>query len=228
MPFVVQINADIGEIAEDITDGTQEALMPYLTAVNIACGGHAGTAATMRVSIEQAGRHRLAIGAHPGYPDPANFGRLAMSMPLDAVVQMVFEQIQRLAEFTDDIRHVKPHGALYNLAAKDPALARAIALGTARFSKEVTLVGLAGSVMLEAFAEEGFAVAAEAFADRRYNADGTLVARSEAQALIVDPGEAAAQAVRFASSGRIQTICVHGDTPGAAAIARAVAQALIL
>ena len=224
---MIHINADIGEIPEHIADGGQEALLRHLTAVNIACGGHAGTPAIMRVSIEQAERYNLQIGAHPGYPDPANFGRLAMNMPLDAVARTVFEQISTLAQFTTEIRHVKPHGALYNQAAADPALARAIAQGAARFSKQITLVGLANSRMLEAFAEEGFAIAAKAFADRRYNPEGTLTARSEANALIVEPAEAAEQALRFARSGTIQTICVHGDTPGAAAIARAVARALI-
>lgn len=225
---MIHINADIGEIPEDIANGTQEALLQYLTAVNIACGGHAGTPETMRQSIAQAKKYRLEIGAHPGYPDPANFGRLSLNMPLDAVAETVFEQIKTLAQFTNEIRHVKPHGALYNQAVNDPDLARAIAQGVARFSREITLVGLANSRMLEVFAEAGFQIAAEAFADRRYNADGTLVARTEANALITDPAEAAEQALKFARDGTVQTICVHGDTPGAAAIARAVAQALIL
>ncbi len=225
---MIHINADIGEIPEDIANGTQEELLQYLTAVNIACGGHAGTPETMRQSIAQAKKYRLEIGAHPGYPDPANFGRLSLNMPLDAVAETVFEQIKTLAQFTSEIRHVKAHGALYNQAVNDPDLARAIAQGAARFSREITLVGLANSRMLEVFAEAGFQIAAEAFADRRYNPDGTLVARTEANALITDPAEAAEQARRFALNTNIQTICVHGDTPGAAAIARAVAQALIL
>ena len=225
---MIHINADIGEIPEDIANGTQEELLQYLTAVNIACGGHAGTPETMRQSIAQAKKYRLEIGAHPGYPDPANFGRLSLNMPLDAVAETVFEQIKILAQFTSEIRHVKAHGALYNQAVNDPDLARAIAQGAARFSREITLVGLANSRMLEVFAEAGFQIAAEAFADRRYNPDGTLVARTEANALITDPAEAAEQARRFALNTNIQTICVHGDTPGAAAIARAVAQALIL
>ena len=225
---MIHINADIGEIPEDIANGTQEALLQYVTAVNIACGGHAGTPETMRQSIAQAEKYGLEIGAHPGYPDPANFGRLSLNMPFDAVAETVFEQIKTLAQFTSEIRHVKAHGALYNQAVNDPALARAIAQGAARFSKEITLVGLANSRMLEVFAEAGFQIAAEAFADRRYNADGTLVSRTEANALITNPAEAAEQAVKLAQSGTVQTICVHGDTPGAAAIARAVAQALIL
>jgi len=219
---MIHINADIGEIPEQIADGTQEALLPYLTAVNIACGGHAGDGDTMRISVAQSRRHGLAIGAHPGYPDRENFGRVELAMGLEAVEETVYAQVMALAEWAEEIAPVKPHGALYNQAAKDAALARAIARGVARFSGRVTLVGLAGSRMLEVFAEEGFAVAAEAFADRRYLADGSLVPRTRADALIEDPEEAAAQALEMARSGRIQTICVHGDTPGAAAIARAV------
>lgn len=225
---MIHINADIGEIPEQIIDGTQEALLACLTAVNIACGGHAGNDETMRLSVAQSRRHQLQIGAHPGYPDPLNFGRVALDMPLDDVERTVYEQIRALAAHTDEIRHVKPHGALYNQAVADPALARAIARGAARFSRSITLVGLANSRMLDAFAEEGFDIAAEAFADRRYNPDGSLRSRALPGALIEDPEEAAAQAVRLARSGTIQTICVHGDTPGAAAIARAVAQALLL
>lgn len=224
---MIHINADIGEIPEHIADGTQEALLQYLTAVNIACAGHAGTPETMRLSIAQARKYNLQIGAHPGYPDPANFGRLALEMPLEAVVQTVFEQISTLARFTSEIRHVKPHGALYNQAVNNAALARAIAQGAARFSKQITLVGLANSLMLEIFKDEGFEIAAEAFADRRYTADGTLVPRAQPNALITNPAEAAVQARQFARSGTIQTICIHGDTPGAAAIAHAVSRALI-
>jgi UPF0271 protein len=225
---MIHINADIGEIPAHIADGTQEALLPYLTAVNIACGGHAGNDEMMRLSVAQARRHNLQIGAHPGYPDPANFGRLELQLPLDEVTNFVHQQITALARFEKDLTHVKPHGALYNQAAKDPNLARAIARGVARYSKQIPLVGLAKSTMLDVFAEEGFPIQAEAFADRRYNPDGTLVSRALPHALIEDPAEAAAQALQMASSGKVQTICVHGDTPGAAAIARAVAKALLL
>lgn len=225
---MMQINADIGEIPQHIADGTQEALLPFLTEVNIACGGHAGDDETMRVSVEQARRHGLRIGAHPGYPDRENFGRVAMAMGLAEVEETVYRQVSALAAIAGELTHVKPHGALYNLSAADEELARAIARGVARFSKAVTLVGLAGSKMLDVFRSEGFAIAREGFADRAYNADGTLRARTLPGALIEDPAEAAAQALRMAASGTIDTICVHGDTPGAAAIASAVAKALIL
>lgn len=225
---MIHINADIGEIPAHIADGTQEALMPFLTAVNIACGGHAGNDDMMRISVAQARRHHLQIGAHPGYPDPANFGRLELQLPLAEVTYFVHHQVTELANHAGELTHVKPHGALYNQAAKDPELARAIARGVARYSKNIPLVGLANSLMLDVFAEEGFPIQAEAFADRRYNPDGSLVSRQLPHALIEDPAEAAAQALAMAASGRIHTICVHGDTPGAAAIARAVAKALIL
>ncbi len=200
--------------------------MPYLTSVNIACGGHAGDESTMKLSVEQSTRHGLKIGAHPGYPDKANFGRLELNMPLSAVEQFVFQQICALAVFTNKITHVKPHGALYNQAVNNPALASAIARGTARFNRHVTLVGLAGSLMLSVFEEEGFSVAGEAFADRRYEADGSLRSRKFADALITDPEEAAAQARKLAKAGLAQTICIHSDTPGATLIAAAVAKAL--
>src|SRR5271166_2432417 len=222
----MDINSDVGELQSMIEDGTQEALMPFLTSVNIACGGHAGDAQTMRTTVEQARRHGLAIGAHPGYPDRKNFGRLELDMPLQAVEQTVYDQICALAGFAPEIKHVKPHGALYNQAVKSTLLAEAIARGVARYSRDVTLVGLAGSAMLHVFREEGFKVFAEAFGDRRYEADGTLRSRKHADALIGDPAEAAAQAVRIAEKGLAQTICIHSDTPGSVAIARAVSLAL--
>ncbi|MGH9557959.1 MAG: LamB/YcsF family protein, partial [Bryobacteraceae bacterium] len=162
---------------------------------------------------------------HPAYPDRANFGRVAMDLSMEAVEQTVYEQICALARFTS-IVHVKPHGALYNRAAKDAALARAIARGAARFSKDVILVGLAGSAMLDAFREEGLRVAAEAFADRRYEPNGSLRSRQFNDALIRDPEEAAAQALRLVRDGHVQTICVHSDSPGALEILQKITPAL--
>lgn len=222
----MDINSDMGELQSMIEDGTQEALMPFLTSANIACGGHAGDENTMRITVEQARRHGVAIGAHPGYPDRENFGRLELDLPLEAVEQTVFDQIRVLAAIAPDFVHVKPHGALYNQAVKNKPLAAAIARGVARFRRDVTMMGLAGSAMLDVFRAEGFKVFAEAFADRRYEADGTLRNRKHADALIRDPAAAAAQAVRIAEQRQAQTICIHSDTPGSVAIARAVAQAL--
>ena len=236
------LNCDMGEVAEAIADGTQEALMRSITSANVACGGHAGDARTMETTIEQALRWKLAIGAHPGYPDRANFGRLELKLPVEAIADTVSEQVRGLAQIVSGcgarLAHVKPHGALYNQAVRNRELAEAIAKGVARWSKEVVLVGLAGSAMLEVFREAGFAVAAEAFADRRYEADGTLRSRKFEDALIRDPEEAGRQALNIVERGVVvardgsevavdaQTICIHGDTPGAQVIAATVARKL--
>lgn len=238
----IDLNCDMGEVPEAIADGTQESLMPSLTSVNVACGGHAGDSRTMKATIEQALRWRLEVGAHPGYPDRANFGRLELNLPPETIADSVFEQVRALAEVAagcgTSVMHVKPHGALYNQAAANRVLAQAIADGVARWSRDVALVGLAGSLMLDVFREAGFRVAAEAFADRRYEADGTLRSRRFEDALIRDPAEAGQQALRIAARGTVvacggteivanaQTICIHGDTPGAPRIAAAVAQTL--
>ncbi len=241
-PNCIDLNCDTGELPEAIADGTQESLMPSLTSVNIACGGHAGDEQTMKTTVEQALRWKLAIGAHPGYPDRANFGRLELELPMEAIADSVFEQVRALAEIAAScgtrLTHVKPHGALYNQAVRNRELADAIAKGVAGWSRDVMLVGLAGSPMLDVFREAGFAVAAEAFADRRYELDGTLRSRKYKDALIRDPAVAGRQALSIAERGIVvardgtevavnaQTICIHGDTPGAAKIAATVAQTL--
>jgi len=238
----IDVNCDMGEIPDLIANGTQEALMPFLTSVNIACGGHAGDDSTMRATIEQAQRWNLALGAHPGYPDRKNFGRLELEMPDDAVAATVFEQVTAFARMAEEmgapVMHVKPHGALYNSAVNDAALANAIAEGVARWSREVILVGLAGSPMLAVFQAAGFRVAAEAFADRRYEADGTLRSRRFGDSLITDPELAAKQVIQIVERAMItavdgtevpltaETICIHGDNPGAVPIAAAVARAI--
>src|SRR5260370_9223623 len=203
----------MGELPEAIADGTQEALMRSITSVNIACGGHAGDEQTMKTTIEQALRWKLAIGAHPGYPDRENFGRLELKMAAEAVANSIYEQVRALAEVAGKcgakLVHVKPHGALYNQAVKNRGLAEAIAKGVSKavgsksvgLNKDVVLVGLAGSPMLEVFRKAGFVVAAEAFADRRYEPDGTLRSRKFDDALIRDPSEAARQALSIAHPG---------------------------
>jgi len=238
----IDLNCDMGEVPEAIADGSQEAVMHWITSVNIACGGHAGDAETMEATIRQAQRHGLAIGAHPGYPDKANFGRLELKISAREVSAFVFEQVAVLDEIAKrlgaKITHVKPHGALYNQAVHNGELAEAIAEGIARWNRDIALVGLVGSPMLEVFRKAGFPVAAEAFADRRYEADGTLRSRKYNDALIRDPDEAGKQAVSIATQNsltahdgstiklRAETLCIHGDTPGADRIAAAVATAL--
>ena len=238
----IDLNCDMGELPEAIANGTQEALMASITSVNIACGGHAGDEQSMKTTVEQAQRWKLAIGAHPGYPDRANFGRLELKLPLNEISASIFDQVKALADVAARcgarLVHVKPHGALYNQAVRNRELAEAIAKGVARWSRDVVLVGLAGSPMLGVFREAGFAVAAEAFADRRYEPDGTLRSRKFEDALIRDPEEAGRQALGIAERGVVvardgsefpvdaQTLCIHGDTPGAPEIAATVARTL--
>lgn len=238
----IDLNCDMGELPEAIADGTQEALLRSITSANVACGGHAGDERTMKTTIEQALRAGVAIGAHPGYPDRANFGRLELKMPAEAIADSVFEQVKALAEIAAAcgarLVHVKPHGALYNQAVRNSELAGAIAKGVARWGKDVVLVGLAGSPMLDVFRKAGFTVAAEAFADRRYEPDGTLRSRKFEDALIRNPAEAGWQALGIVEQGTViasdgsevavnaQTICIHGDTPGAPEIAATVARTL--
>ncbi len=238
----IDLNCDMGEVPEAIVDGTQEALMRSVTSVNIACGGHAGDERTMRTTIEQALRAGVAIGAHPGYPDRENFGRLELQMPPDKLAESVCEQILALAKITEEcgarIVHVKPHGALYNQAVRNRDLAEAIAEGVGRWRRDVVLVGLADSLMLEVFRKAGFVVAAEAFADRRYEPDGTLRPRKFENALIRDPEQAGRQALSMVERRVVvawdgtevavnaQTLCIHGDTPGAPEISATVARAL--
>ncbi len=221
--MALDLNCDMGELPEP---ALENAILPHISSANIACGAHAGDPATMLRTAAAARRHGVSIGAHPGYPDRENFGRVALAMSPPAIADTVYQQIQTLATIAPDLVHVKPHGALYNVAAKDAAVARAIAEGVARFRPDLLLFGLAGSVMLDVWRGMGFRVAAEGFADRCYEPDGSLRWRTLPGALIDDPDAAAAQAVRMAGEGRVQTICLHSDTPGAVPIAAAVARAL--
>jgi UPF0271 protein len=238
----VDLNCDMGELPEMLADGSQEALMKFVTSANVACGGHAGDEEMMRATIEQALRHGVAVGAHPGYEDRENFGRVALNLSAAEIRDSVYRQVAALAKIAEEcgaaVVHVKPHGALYNQAAQDAGIAREIAEGVRRWRQEVVLVGLAGSVMLEEFRTAGFAVAAEAFADRRYERDGSLRARKFRDALLDVPEAAAEQALRIAEGRGVltregtqvaveaQTICIHGDTPGAERIAEAVRRSL--
>ncbi len=238
----VDLNCDMGELPEMLADGSQEALMRFVTSANVACGGHAGDEEMMRATIEQALRHGVAVGAHPGYEDRENFGRVALNLSAEEIVESVYRQVATLANVAAKcgavVTHVKPHGALYNQAAKDAGIARSIAGGVRRWRQDVVLVGMACSVMLEEFRAAGFRVAAEAFADRRYEKDGSLRARKFRDALLDAPERAAQQAVRIAEGRGVltregtvvaveaQTICLHGDTPGAERIAEAVRRAL--
>jgi len=221
--MTIDLNCDMGELA-DIA--LEEALMRSVTSANVACGGHAGDAATMARTVDLARRYGVAVGAHPGYPDRANFGRIEMPLSPAQISSAVAVQIHALADIAGALTHVKPHGALYNVAAKNVVVARAIAEGVAAVSPKLPLVGLAGSTMLEVWRQMGFRTAAEGFADRRYEPDGSLRPRKFADALITDPEQAAAQALRLAREGRLETVCVHSDTPSSPYILAAVSEAL--
>jgi UPF0271 protein len=223
--MTVDLNCDMGEL-EDAA--IEVALMEHVTSANVACGAHAGDEAMMERTIRLAISRGVQVGAHPGYPDRANFGRIAMDMPASELEASIVAQLEALAAVVQRsggaIRHVKPHGALYNVAAKDRAVAGTIARAVARWKGDVTLVGLAGSAMLDVWRKHGFHVAAEGFADRAYEPDGTLRPRSLPGALLTDPAEAAEQALRLA--GCVDTICIHSDTPQSVAIACEVARRL--
>jgi UPF0271 protein len=222
---MVDLNCDMGELADSEHEAS---LMQYITSANIACGGHAGDEGTMERTTRLALERGVRIGAHPGYPDRANFGRLEIAMAPAEIEATVCEQIERLDAIVrrlgGEIVHVKPHGALYNVAVRNAEVARAIGNGVARWNARVPIFGLAGSPMLDVWRSMGLTVAGEAFADRRYEPDGTLRSRKFPDALITDPQAAAAQAMRLASTA--DTMCVHGDTPGAVEILKACRAAL--
>ena len=237
----IDLNADVGESFGAWSLGEDAELIPHVTSVNVAAGLHAGDPVTIARTVELAVRHGAAIGAHPGYPDLAGFGRRAMALTPDEIEATVLYQVGAVAAFARaggaDLRHVKAHGALYNRAARDEAAAAAIARAVRRFSGSLVLVGLAGSALCAAGRDAGLAVAEEAFADRAYEPDGSLRSRELDDAVLDDPEAAAAQAVALANGSvravdgtvltlRADTICVHGDLPGAADRARAVRAAL--
>ena len=226
--MAIDLNCDMGELEDSAHEA---ALMEHITSANIACGGHAGDDATMERTARLALVRGVHIGAHPGYPDRANFGRIEIAMAPDEIEASVCEQIERLDSIVQRlggrIVHVKPHGALYNVAVRNREVAEAIGRGVARWNPGTVVFGLAGSPMLEVWREMGLAVAAEAFADRRYEPDGSLRSRKFPDALITNPADAALQAVRLAREGNAQTICVHGDTPGSVEILKACREALL-
>jgi len=216
----IDLNCDMGENA-----GNDEAIMPYITSANIACGFHAGDSRTMLETVRLAKQYGVAVGAHPSWNDIEGFGRREMMLPPDEVEALVLYQIGALAAIAKaegaELHHVKPHGALYNQGAKDRDLANAIARAVKRFSGELILVGLAGSGLIEAGIKVGLRVANEGFPDRNYNPDGTLVSRKESNAIIESPEEVAAHAMDLIQNGilfddkrvKVDTLCLHGDHP---------------
>jgi UPF0271 protein len=229
----IDLNCDLGE-----SFGNDAAIMPYITSANIACGFHAGDASMMRDTVRLAKQHGVNIGAHPGWPDLQNFGRNEMDLPADKTEALVLYQIGALAGIAKaegmELLHVKPHGALYNQAARDKVLAQAIVRAVKAFSRELILVGLAGSSLVEAGLESGLQVANEGFPDRAYNPDGTLMSRSIKGAVIESPEEVAGNAIKLVKEGiifgakrvSVDTLCLHGDNIHAAENAKMLCEIL--
>ncbi len=222
--------------------GADAEVMPHVSSANVACGAHAGDAAVMRRTLRLAAHHGVACGAHPGFADIAGFGRREIPVTADEARDLVLWQLGALEAIARSeglrLRHVKPHGALYNMAARDPKLADAIASAVAEFDRSLVFFGLAGSGMLDAGRRAGLAVAAEGFADRSYETDGSLTPRSVPGSVIPDLDAVVSRAVRMVRESRVtarngaevvlkvDTICVHGDTPGAPVLARGLRQGL--
>ena len=226
----IDLNADVGEYLQLMRNGQQEAIILQMSSVNVACGGHSGDPSTMSVTIQQAMRYGISVGAHPSYPDPANFGRVEINLTGVALVGSIHQQIVALDNAARSlgvcVTHVKPHGALYNAAARRVDVAKAIAEAMRFFNRGIPVVALANSVAQDTLLKEGIPVVAEGFADRAYAPDGTLIPRSVPGAVITDPVKAATQALGMARMGMVQSICIHSDSPGALNIAVAVRRKL--
>lgn len=238
----IDLNADLGESFGPWLMGQDEALMPSITSANVACGFHAGDPGVMRRTIALARRHGVAIGAHPGFPDLVGFGRREIRATPTEVEDLVLYQVAALAGVAQAeglrLQHVKAHGALYNMAARDGALAEAIARAVAALDRSLILFGLPGSELLRAGTAAGLRVAAEVFADRAYEPDGSLASRSKPGSVIHDADVVVARTVRMVCDGEVvatdgntialqaDTLCLHGDTPGAALLAAKIRRAL--
>jgi UPF0271 protein len=234
----LDLNADVGE-GDPQTDA---ALLQLVTSANVACGFHAGDAKSMRATVALAMRSGVAVGAHPGFNDREGFGRRPQQLTHEEIQELLLHQLAALDAIARAqgarLHHVKPHGALYNQAETDGALALAIVAGIRAFDPCLRLVGRAGSAMEEAARAASHSFSAEAFADRRYRADGTLLPRSEPGAVLTNPDDVARQVRALVTDGEVVasdgsrlavsfgTLCVHGDTPGAVTLARRIRQEL--
>jgi UPF0271 protein len=229
----IDLNCDLGEGA-----GNDTAIMPYISSANIACGFHAGDEHTMRQTIRTAKKYKVAIGAHPSYPDRVHFGRQEMDLSDSQIYTLIYEQLSILDAIAKQedmvLNHVKPHGALYNQAATDGCLAKAIANAVHDFDPRLKLVGLSGSCLVTAAAAAGLQSISEVFADRTYTDDGHLTPRTEANAMITTEEESIQQVLQMVLKGRVtstlgktiaikaETICLHGDGPYAATFAKRI------
>ncbi|MED1468567.1 5-oxoprolinase subunit PxpA [Bacillus salipaludis] len=240
--FKVDLNCDIGESFGRYRLAEQKEILKYVTSANIACGFHAGDPSVMRETVKLAIENQVKIGAHPGLPDLNGFGRREMKITPQEAYDMVVYQIGALQGFlsvyNESMRHVKPHGALYNMAAKDALLAEAIAKAVYDVSPELVLFGLAGSELVKAGEKLGLVTAHEVFADRTYQSDGTLTSRSQSDALITDQEKSVTQVIKMVTEGKVtsqqntevslkaDTVCIHGDGEHALAFAKYIKETL--
>lgn len=238
----VDLNCDMGESFGPYTLGLDEQVMPLITSANVACGFHAGDPHVLRRTVALAARHGVAVGAHVSFPDLVGFGRREMNATADEVENDTLYQIGAIAAFCRaagvPLRHVKPHGALYNMAQRDPALAGAIVRAVSSFDRSLLLFAQPGSAMEKVAREAGLTVVGEVFADRAYTPEGALASRKLPGTVIHDPQQVADRAAHMVTRGsviamdgtavalRAETICVHGDTPGAVDLIRQMRQRL--
>ncbi|MFS0553993.1 LamB/YcsF family protein [Brevibacillus sp. 179-C9.3 HS] len=238
----VDLNCDMGESFGAYRIGNDQAILRYVSSANVACGFHAGDPGTMRKTVQLALEAGVAIGAHPGFADLVGFGRRNMEISPEEAYDLVVYQIGALHAFVQAeggvMQHVKPHGALYNMAASRPALAESIALAIYKVNPELVLYGLAGSELTRAGEKIGLVTAHEVFADRTYQQDGTLTPRSQPNAMITDQQQSLQQVIRMVTEGLVRTeqgvdipiqadtICIHGDSAHALEFAQSIHQAL--
>lgn len=241
--YTVDLNCDLGESFGAYRLGVDAEILPFVTSANIACGFHAGDPAVMRKTVGLAMKHGVALGAHPGLPDLMGFGRRNMAITPEEAYDIVLYQVGALWSFVKaaggKLAHVKPHGALYNMAAKNSELAAAIAKAVYDLSPEIILFGLSGSELVKAGQAIGLNTAHEVFADRTYQIDGSLTSRQQPDALITDYNEAVSQVVRMVKEGKVltrqgqdievqaDTVCIHGDGREALAFARKIREQLV-
>lgn len=239
---VIDLNADLGETVAGRPTADDAAMYRVITSASIACGGHAGDARSMRVAVTRAVKHGVRVGAHPSFPDPAGFGRVALALTAAQIRAQVVAQTAALVAAGADLRYVKPHGALYHVAGSDrttaAAVAAAVADQSAALGRPLAVLGMS-DVLAEAVAAAGLPFVREAFLDRGYRPDGSLVPREAPGAVLRDVAEVADRAVRLALDGEVTAIegtvlaadaaslCLHGDTPDAVAMAAAVHEALV-
>jgi 5-oxoprolinase (ATP-hydrolysing) subunit A len=241
--YRVDLNCDMGESFGVYRIGNDEDILNYVTSANIACGFHAGDPSTMRRTVNMALEKGVSIGAHPGLPDLIGFGRRNMAITPEEAYDLIVYQVGALYAFVKaaggKMRHVKPHGALYNMAAKDRTFSEAIAKAVYDIDSTLVLFGLAGSELIKAGEKMGLKTASEVFADRTYQQDGSLTSRREPNALITDEQEAIQQVIRMVKEGKVRsqqgtdveiqadTICIHGDGPHALTFAKKIREKLI-